>query len=105
MKVNITYNGGLSDIAGRLENDMPSIVLSAAEHVRNSAQSLCPVDTGRLRDSISVNTDGNTAVVSANTDYAAYVEFGTSKMPPKPYLVPALVENSDAMLKAIGEMI
>lgn len=105
MRVSITYNGRLSGIVDMLENNMQSIVLSAAEQVKNSAKSLCPVDTGRLRDSISVNAEGSTAVVSANTDYAAYVEFGTSKMPPQPYLVPALIENSGAVLKAIGEMI
>lgn len=101
MKVDITYDGGLSDIADRLENDMENIILSAGERVKSSAQSLCPVDTGRLRDSIEVSAEGNRAVISANTDYAAYVEFGTSKMPPKPFLVPALIENADA----IGEIV
>lgn len=105
MKVNITYNGGLKNIADMLENSMESIILSAGESVKNSAQSMCPVDTGKLRDSISVSAEGNKAVISANTDYAAYVEFGTSKMPPKPFLVPSLIGNSDAILKAIGEMI
>lgn len=105
MKVNIAYNGGLARVADILEGSMESIILSAGESVKSSAQGLCPVDTGRLRESIDVRTDGNKAIISANTDYAAYVEFGTSKMPPKPFLVPALIENSDAILKAIGEMI
>lgn len=39
MRVSITYNGRLSDIADMLENNMQSIVLSAAEQVKNSAQS------------------------------------------------------------------
>lgn len=53
------------------------------------------VDTGRLRSSITwelVNRpDGNlVARIGTNVEYAAYVELGTERAPPYPYLVPAL---------------
>ena len=45
------------------------------------------------------------AVISADTEYAVFVEFGTSKMAAQPYLVPALLSNTQAILSAIAEAI
>jgi HK97 gp10 family phage protein len=91
--------------------------------VLQEAQSLCPVDTGELRDSLrseAIQDDGSriTGAVSANTDYAAYVEFGTGKrgaaspgagsgpysptwpgMPAQPYLRPALDQARQQVLE------
>lgn len=54
---------------------------------------LCPVDTGRLQGSIThaLSIEGEVHVmnVSANTEYAAYVELGTLYMPARPYMRPA----------------
>lgn len=36
----------------------------------------CPVDTGRLRNSISNKVDGNDVYIGTNVEYAPYVEFG-----------------------------
>ncbi len=97
MKINIAYDGGLERLAERIENNAGGIVSAIGERVMQSAKEACPVDTGALRDSIKMSVQGNRAVVSANTDYAGYVEFGTSKMPARPYLVPALIMNADAV--------
>lgn len=35
----------------------------------------CPVDTGRLRNSISNKVDGNDVYIGTNVEYAPYVEF------------------------------
>lgn len=60
-----------------------------------------PVDTGRLRNSIThVRFDENTEAIGTNVDYAAYVELGTYKMAAKPYLRPA-VENHTTEYKEI----
>lgn len=62
--------------------------------VNNRAKQLCPVDTGRLRASISwrMERDGDqvVGVVGTNVEYAAYVELGTRRMSARPYLRPAL---------------
>lgn len=47
-------------------------------------------DTGRLVQSITANIDGKTAEVVADVQYAAYLEFGTQHMEPRPFMVPAL---------------
>lgn len=65
------------------------------------AKKACPVDTGRLRNSIThAQYDENTEVIGSNVSYAAFVELGTSKMAAKPYLRPA-AENHSAEYKAV----
>lgn len=54
----------------------------AAERMRSSA----PVDTGRLRASISAAEGG----VAIGADYWKYVEYGTSDTPSKPFVVPTI---------------
>jgi HK97 gp10 family phage protein len=65
-----------------------------AIRVRTAAMRLAPVDTGRLRSSIShelaADARGFVATIGTNVDYAAHVELGTSRMRAQPYLRPAL---------------
>ena len=66
------------------------------------AKMLCPVDTGRLRNSITHTSDGEAAYIGTNVEYAAYVEYGTSKTSAQPFLEPAATQHSDEY-KAIFE--
>lgn len=65
-----------------------------AINVESAAKRVCPVDTGRLRSSIthSLATDerGLLALIGTNVEYARYVEFGTRRMRAQPYLRPSL---------------
>lgn len=67
------------------------------------AKQLCPVDTGRLRNSIThQQQDENTEIVGSNVEYSVFVEMGTRKMKAQPYLRPA-AENHGPEYKAIWE--
>lgn len=75
---------------GAKTGDVYSKYQPRREH-RASASGQAPAtDTGRLVNSIRSDVSGKSAEVSANTEYAAALEFGTSKMEPRPYLVPAM---------------
>ncbi len=105
MRIEITYDNGLDDIEARAEQALAACVKRLADDVCVRAKEICPVDTGALRDSITVSADSESARISADADYAAYVEFGTSRARAQPYLVPALLEtNVEAAAKAIGEI-
>lgn len=72
-------------------------LLRRAIQVEASAKRLCPVDTNRLRSSIthrlSKDSRGLAADVGSNVEYAVFVELGTSRARAQPFLRPALVER------------
>ena len=69
------------------------------------AKTLCPVDTGRLRNSITHQRyDEHTEVVGTNVEYAPFVELGTHRMAAKPFLRPA-AEGHTSEYKAILEYV
>lgn len=45
--------------------------------VESYAKGLVPVDTGRLRNSITHTVEGDTTIIGSNTVYAGFVELGT----------------------------
>lgn len=56
-----------------------------ANYIQSRARENAPVDTGRLRNSIGVESPSNrTREIGANTDYAEYVETGTRPHFPPP---------------------
>ena len=74
------------------------------------AKKLCPVDTGRLRNSITHQQfDDNTEVIGSNVSYAPFVELphhsvSGNLIPGKPFLRPA-AEGHTAEYKNIIESI
>lgn len=77
-----------------------------AEETANEARSNCPVDTGTLRDSIAVVSGKNEAgqfevSITADAEYAAFVELGTSKRTAIPFLRPALAGVPARLEKAV----
>jgi len=71
--------------------------------IEAGAKARAPVDTGFLRNSIRatqyVTAIGGEVVAGAN--YAHFVEYGTSRMAPKPYMGPAV----DAVLPSFEQAI
>lgn len=65
------------------------------------AKRLCPVDTGRLRNSITHTTDENTAYIGTNVEYAPFVELGTSRQRAQPYLKPAVTDHTREYQKIV----
>lgn len=61
------------------------------------AQDKTPVDTGRLRNSIDyeVKSSENAVYVKTDVNYAGFVELGTSRQKPQPYLRPAVSNHID----------
>ena len=50
-------------------------------------------DTGRLANSITADIDGKQATITAATEYAAPLEFGTRDIQPRPFMVPAVEQE------------
>jgi len=69
-------------------------LVKTAFKVERRAKELAPVDTGRLRASITheigADSQGLVATVGTNVVYAPFLEYGTSRMSARPFLRPAL---------------
>ena len=72
------------------------------EH-RASAPGESPAsDTGNLVSKIKVKQKTKNRVwVESNADYSAYLEYGTSKMQPRPYMLPAFEKSREPITKAV----
>lgn len=111
MNVSVTINGAenaigiLNEFQEGINEGITRGVSEAGEIVVTEAKANCPVDTGNLRASINKQASGNTCTVGTNCEYAGYVEFGTYKMAAQPYLVPALLNNVDAIVSAVTDAI
>lgn len=84
--------------------ELPTAIARALEEIglvaEGYAKRLCPVDTGRLRNSIthSVEEFGTSAIIGTNVEYGPYVELGTSRQKAanggRGFLVPAVSDHS-----------
>lgn len=80
-------------------------VAKTAHDIEATAKQLAPVDTGNLRNSISADIHGLTAEIGPTASYGMFVEEGTSRMAPQPYMGPAFdrhVPAFEAAMLAIG---
>lgn len=57
---------------------------------------------GDLRDSIEHEVENGVAVVGSKSDIAAYQEFGTATIPPRPFIGPAAFKNKENIQKILG---
>ena len=90
------------DVLEGLQKDIEKAALTLEKNAKQN----CPVDTGKLRASITTEVGNLEAEVGTNVEYALYVEFGTSKQSAQPFMRPALDKaitqlNKD-MAKTLG---
>ncbi len=91
---------------GILTEELGNAVRDLVLLVEAEAKKLCPVDTGKLRASITPVIESWAAgYVGTNTNYAPYVEYGTRKMDAQPFLEPAFLEGKRQASKIFGEAI
>lgn len=76
---------------------------TAAGRICEDAKSSAPVKTGRLRDSIKVEKADNRMSVGSSLSYAFFVEFGTERSEPSPYLQPAAVSGTMQLRDCLEE--
>ena len=93
MKVDFKDNSEqvLSSMEKAIKNGLEAIGLTAEGHAKKET----PVDTGRLRNSISHATDDEAAYIGTNVEYAPYVELGARGRKGKHMLQRAATEHTD----------
>lgn len=81
-----------------VQSSMAESITAALEEMglvaEGAAKRICPVDTGRLRNSITHALMGNDSVaIGTNVEYAPYVHEGTSRHKGVPFLTQAAQSN------------
>lgn len=96
-------------VISKINKANKQILSKACLMVVRDAKILCPVDTGRLRSSITHEIKGITGKVGTNVEYARAVEIGSEdpefKRAPQPYLRPALHKNEKKILQMFKKII
>ena len=105
---------GLKEVQAKMEQmvrdtrgaPMVQAMKDATLLVEREAKIRAPVDTGRLRASITPSVTQNPlqGVVGSNVFYAPYQELGTGRLRPKRYLQGALEANLEK-IKALFEKV
>ena len=90
-----TYKDNTDEVLSALERakkrGLEAIGLTAEGHAKKET----PVDTGRLRNSISHETDDDAAYIGTNVEYAPYVELGARGRQGVHMLKRAATEHAD----------
>ena len=84
----------LHNTALNMEEITRDAILEVADNIVKDAKDAAPVKTGFMRAMIRVEEDGKDIIVGAFADYSGFVNFGTSKMPARPFLSSAVEMNS-----------
>ena len=92
-----------------VESKVEAVLKIAAFAVERKGKEKSPWDTGANRDSIfvaEVDSIGGAPAyrIGPTTEYGPFLEFGTSKMPSRPYMIPALESESPRLREAIAQI-
>ena len=97
-------SAGLKAGSRGVKRDAAKIVRKSAKAIERGAKSRAPVGaTEDLRDSIHAYPQGTTAQITAEIRYAVFNEYGTSKMSPQPFMVPALEDERPKFIRELEQ--
>ena len=103
MKVQIV-NNHKEEVINAAQEKITLALEAIALQAEGYVQLLTPVDTGRLRNSISHKVIGDTAYIGTNVEYAPYVEFGHHSYQGAHFLRDGITDHLDEY-KQIAESI
>lgn len=78
----------------KTDEEVNKALVKLGAKIESSAKNLCPVDTGALRASLYFQMNSDTELqVGDGKEYGIYLEKGTSRQKPQPFLMPAVQGN------------
>lgn len=91
------FQAGLKRAIGMIKLDTEADLVRLGQRCVRAMRQFCPVDTGRLRNSIGVtqgrDSRGLYLDIGTNVDYGPPVEYGTSVMTAQPFVRRGLAEG------------
>jgi HK97 gp10 family phage protein len=90
-----SYIAGVEGKSKAIQKEVGNAIYESAQRVAKEAQKNAPVDTGHLKQNIVASRlSAMTARIDSFANYSWYVEKGTRKMDPQPFLQPAINNES-----------
>lgn len=106
MEIKVQVEAGELFNVKNIENEVSSLVKNTLYGIETDAKRNCPVDTDRLRGSITTNIiDDMSGEVGTNVEYADYVNSGTRYQEAQPYFDSAVEKNEEKFDDALDEII
>lgn len=107
----VTINlAGVNELQKRLKRlninaakEVSQVTKKAVLNIERKAKKYAPVDTGRLRSSITPYVKDTEGEVSTNVEYALNVEIGTANQKAQPYMAPAANEIKPEYQREVNE--
>lgn len=112
--------GELDGLVGDLQRRVREVRREASTVVRRTAyaivatsQQLVPVDTGTTKSSIHASAPSGgplagfslEAHIGPTTDYAEYLEYGTSRRAPQPFMGPAADRHTPEFVEGLADVV
>jgi HK97 gp10 family phage protein len=98
----MTFRSNRREVMAEMERAEQRALEKIGLYVDGEAVSRSPVVSGRLKSSWEHEVQEKSVIVANNTEYAAFVEFGTSKQDAQRVLTGSVEENIDE-IKGITE--
>ena len=89
----------------QLESQFEAVIQIAARNIEGRSKQLVPIDTGATMNSIEARPEGKMEWrIGPTTEYAPFLEFGTERMPARPYMIPSGEHERPRVRKAVAEL-
>lgn len=96
-RVLVEVESHLNEVISKLDVAFARGLEAIGIEAESDAAAICPVDTGRLRNTIThtIDNGGRAAIIGTHLEYAQWVHNGTSRQQAQPFLTDAVTANSD----------
>ena len=101
--MSFSYKDNTKEVLSALEKAKRRGLEAIGSVAEGHAKKITPVDTGRLRNSISHATDDDAAYIGTNVEYAPYVELGARGRDGKHMLQRAATEHTSEYKKLMED--
>lgn len=103
--MDLTFRDDSRKVLEAMEQEVLRALEACGLTAEGYAKKECPVDTGRLRNSIAhaLAPEESAVYIGTNVEYGPYVELGTRRQRAQPFLRPAVADHVQTYTQIIRD--